>query len=80
MLAWGINVNAVDKDGNTPLHLAVKQAENFPNTRSIKELLIKGAERTNIDIEGKKPIDNAVFISDQKLKAELEILLVNIKL
>ena len=25
------------------MHLAIKSADNFPNTRSIKELLIRGA-------------------------------------
>jgi ankyrin repeat protein len=45
LLAWGIDVNARDNIGNTALHLAVKSADNFPNTRAIKELLIKGADR-----------------------------------
>jgi len=31
--------------GNTPLHLAIKNAHNFPNVRAIKELLVKGADR-----------------------------------
>ena len=45
LLAWGLNINAKDNAGNTPLHLAVKSADHFPSTRSIKELLIKGASR-----------------------------------
>lgn len=43
LLAWGIDINASDVNGNISLHLAVRSAENFPNTRSIKELLIKGS-------------------------------------
>lgn len=39
------------------MHLAVKSAEHFPNTRSIKELLIKGADRSKEDKKGRKPID-----------------------
>lgn len=57
LLAWGAEVNAKDNIGYTPLHLAVKSAEHFPNTRSLKELLIKGANRTAIDSEGKRPVD-----------------------
>jgi hypothetical protein len=39
------------------LHLAVKSAEHFPNTRSIKELLIRGADRSVKDAQGRKPVD-----------------------
>ena len=46
-----------DNVGNTALHLAIKSADNFPNTRSIKELLIKGANRDARDIQGRRPID-----------------------
>jgi len=44
LLAWGVDINARDVNNNTPLHLAVRSAEKFLNTRSIKELLIKGAD------------------------------------
>jgi len=45
LLAWGLDVNAKDNLGNTSLHLAIKSADNFPNTRAIKEILIKGADK-----------------------------------
>ena len=50
-------VDYKDKHGNTPLHLAVRSVELFPNTRAIKELLIKGASRTITDENGLKPFD-----------------------
>ena len=39
--SWGVDVNAKDFLGYTPLHLAVRYSARFPNTRAIKELLIK---------------------------------------
>ena len=60
--------------GNTPLHLAVKSADNFPSTRSIKELLIKGASRILRDKNGNRPADQ--ILPDSRLKTELIQLLV----
>lgn len=78
LLAWGVDVNAKDNVGNTPLHLAVKSAEHFPNTRSIKELLIKGASRTIKDNLGRMPVDMVKEIGNPKLREELFNLLVKI--
>ena len=63
-----MDINAKDNVGNTPLHLAVKSAEHFPNTRSIKELLIKGASRNNRDIHGKRPVELTSEIQPEKLR------------
>lgn len=57
LLAWDKYVNARDNAGNTPLHMAVSRADSFPNLRSIKELLIKGADRNAVNNEGKRPYD-----------------------
>jgi ankyrin repeat protein len=46
ILSWDADVNARDSKGLTPLHLAVKAAEDMQSTRSIKHLLIKGADRS----------------------------------
>lgn len=45
LLSWGASVNAQDSKGLTPLHLAVKSAEDLRSTKSIKLLLLKGAEK-----------------------------------
>lgn len=45
ILAWDADVNAKDSKGLTPLHLAVKSSEDLQSTRSIRHLLIKGADR-----------------------------------
>jgi palmitoyltransferase len=69
--SWGSKVNAQDNVGNTPLHLAVRSADHFPNTRSIKELLIKGASRSITEENGLKPIDLVDEIEDEQKRREL---------
>mmetsp|Transcript_30955 Transcript_30955/g.22517 ORF Transcript_30955/g.22517 Transcript_30955/m.22517 type:complete len:84 (-) Transcript_30955:1245-1496(-) len=68
-------VNLQDNQGNTSLHLAIKHACNFPNTRSLKELLIKGADRDILNKQGQKPIDLSIYITDSKLKEEVRSIL-----
>ncbi len=46
ILAYDIDVNAQDTKGYTALHLAVKASEDLRSTRSIRHLLIKGADKT----------------------------------
>ena len=46
ILAADVDVNAKDTKGLTPLHLAVKPCEDMRSSRSLKHLLIKGADRT----------------------------------
>ncbi len=45
ILSWETDVNAKDSKGLTPLHLAVKSSEDLQSTRSIRHLLIKGAQK-----------------------------------
>jgi ankyrin repeat protein len=42
-------------DGQTPLHLTIRHAENFQSLHPIKELLIIGADREAKDLLGKSP-------------------------
>ena len=69
--SWGVDVNAKDFLGYTPLHLAVRYSARFPNTRAIKELLIKGADRDAVEKSGLKPIDLVDCLEDEATKEEL---------
>ena len=74
--SWDCHVNARDAVGNTPLHLAVLSASHFPNTRAIKELLIKGASRTIEERNGNTPFDLIEpSQDDENLDEELKALL-----
>ena len=73
--SWGVDENAKDDLGYTPLHLAVRYASRFPNTRAIKELLIKGADRDAVEKNGLKAIDLVETLDDNELKEELRGLL-----
>lgn len=57
IVAWDAGINAADAKGLTALHLAVKSCEDIRSTKGIKLLLIKGADRSIRDSQGKRPID-----------------------
>ena len=51
------DLEAKDLHGLTPLHVAVSQAERLGSTRNVRVLLLKGADRDAVDVEGKKPVE-----------------------
>ena len=57
LISWGANINAMDAKGLSPLHCAVKAYQNKFGTRTIKQLLIKGADRNALDHDNKRPCD-----------------------
>jgi hypothetical protein len=57
LVAWGADVNALDINLLTPLHLAVKAADQLNSTRTVRHLLIKGARRDVKDTFGRTPLD-----------------------
>ena len=63
LLAWKAEVNAIDSNGLTPLHLAIKTAEELKSSRSVRHLLIKGADRKIQDKMGRTPLDIVKEIS-----------------
>lgn len=52
IIAFGGDLNAIDIKGHTPLHFACKEYKKNKNTKAIKQLLIKGANRNAIDFNG----------------------------
>jgi len=64
-------VNAKDTKGLTPLHLSVKAAEDLQSSRSIRHLLIKGADKTIMDNDGRMPINIANDLRTEAMKHEI---------
>ena len=71
ILAWNVDVNAVDSKGLTPLHLAVKSSEDLRSTRSIRHLLIKGADTKIRDNEDRMPLDFTDDLRTPAMKNEI---------
>ena len=53
----------------------MRYSARFPNTRAIKELLIKGADRDAKEKSGLRPIDLVADLEDNQIKEELQNLL-----
>jgi ankyrin repeat protein len=78
LLAWNSDVNGIDCNGLTPLHLAIKAAEDLKSSRSVRHLLIKGADRQIKDNAGRSPMDIVKEIRVKTLHDELATYLVSI--
>lgn len=73
LISWNANLNLQDTDTLvTPLHLATMQA----NSRIVRKLLMKGADRSIKDSCGKTPLDLAI---ESEFKT-IETMIVNILL
>ena len=74
ILAWvkPKDLCLADVDGYTPLHLAVKSAEEFKSCRPIRALLFRGADKLIKDKQGLMPIDIATkTIENENLRDEV---------
>jgi len=71
LLAWKAEANAVDIQLMTPLHLAVRSAADMGSTRSVRHLLMKGADRRMRDFEGLTPYEHAMQLPNGQSKNEL---------
>jgi ankyrin repeat protein len=57
ILSMKPDLEAKDIQGFTPLHIAVTSVQKLNSTRSVKALLLKGADREAVDHKGKRPVD-----------------------
>lgn len=57
LVSNGSDVNALDLEGSTPLHLSIKCCDVTKQTRITKQLLFSGAQRDIKNKDGLKAID-----------------------
>lgn len=74
ILAWCKlkHLSIKDVDGYSPLHLAVKSADQVQSARPVRALLYRGANRTARDKNGKTPRDIAESLASITLKEEIQ--------
>ena len=74
-MAWNPDVNIQDKEGYTPLHLAVRSVDALESCRPVRALLIKGASTNIRDKKGNLPFDYVRDIKTRSFIYELHHLL-----
>ena len=61
LLAWKADVHMKDENGQTPLHIAVKEVPKlYGIVRQVRFLTLCGADRHAKDIDAKSPYDIAM--------------------
>lgn len=68
-------MNIQDKEGYTPLHLAVRSVDALESCRPVRALLIKGASTNIRDNKGNLPFDYVRDIKTRSFIYELHHLL-----
>lgn len=53
LIGFGAPVDAANKDGDTALHLLMKNSEKLHGTKTFRELLFKGCDKTIVNLAGK---------------------------
>ena len=73
LLDLGADVNAIDDEGDTPLHSAMNAGQNADERRkTIQVLLNRGADPTIEDTGGKRPISYTTWYGEDGVAALLE--------
>jgi len=72
LLSLKPNLEAKDIRGLTPLHISVSSVEKIGSTRSVKTLLLRGANRETKDKDGKTPMDWITETNNEWITDELQ--------
>ena len=75
LIGFGSNVNAPNKDGDTPLHLLMKNSDKLGGTKSVKELIFKGADKELKNNWDMKPAEYLDQVKNSALQSELDSIL-----
>ena len=75
LLAWNPKLDIKDREGYTPLHLAVRSVDELESCRPVRSLLIKGARNDITDLKGRLPFDYVRDVKSRNLAKELRVLL-----
>jgi hypothetical protein len=70
LINWQVNINAKDKDGSTPLHLAVMNGNSLiklENLPIVRKLIRLGANLDEEDSNKRKPLDIAMNRNNQAI-------------
>ena len=71
ILAMQPELEMVDQNGLTPLHLAVRAVPDLQSTRTVRSLLLKGSSRNAVTTAGQTPIEMIKATWEPGLKTEL---------
>ena len=76
LIGFGQDVNAINKEKETPLHLLLKSETYITNTCTVRELIFRGADRQLLNLDGKTPYDLVDdYIENERMRKELKKML-----
>ena len=75
LMGFGADVNAHNKNSDSPMHLLIKNQSKLFGTKTLRELIFKGYDKHHKNKQNKKAIDFAPKIEDHALRSEVEKIL-----
>ena len=71
LLGFGSDVNALNKNNDSPMHLLLKNQSKLYGTKTLRELIFKGYNKNQKNKQNKTAIDFAPKIDDENLRNEV---------
>ena len=71
LLGFGADVNALNKNNDSPMHLLIKNQSKLFGTKTSRELIFKGYKKHQVNKQNKKAIDFAEKIEDDSIRDEV---------